>query len=113
MRAAPSRGTALTTGQGLRSPYCPASFWARVKMSTRPGETGSAPMMTLLRMFWGFAVTSSPEPVGQPDAAGPSRRSAVVLGLVPGATAKAPLPAAGTVAGEPCRRNAVPVPPAS
>jgi hypothetical protein len=42
--------------------------------------------------------------------AGPSRRSQIVLGLIPGATAKAPLPACGTIAGEPCRRNTSPVP---
>jgi uncharacterized protein len=42
--------------------------------------------------------------------AGPSRPSQVVLGLIPGATAKAPLPACGTIIGEPCRRNNAPVP---
>ncbi len=30
--------------------------------------------------------------------------------LIPGATAKAPLPACGTIAGEPCRRNTVSAP---
>jgi putative CocE/NonD family hydrolase len=42
--------------------------------------------------------------------ASPVRQSQVVLGLIPRATAKAPLPACGTIAGEPCRRNTVPVP---
>jgi predicted acyl esterase len=42
--------------------------------------------------------------------AGPARPSAVVLGVIPGATARRPLPACGTLAGEPCRRNAAPVP---
>jgi uncharacterized protein len=42
--------------------------------------------------------------------ASPSQRSQAVLGLIPGATAKAPLPACGTIVGEPCRHNTVPVP---
>jgi len=33
-----------------------------------------------------------------------------VLGLIPGATAKAPLPACTTVIDEPCRPNQAPVP---
>jgi uncharacterized protein len=36
--------------------------------------------------------------------------SAVVLGLIPGATAQAPMPACGDVTGEPCRSSQVPVP---
>ncbi len=44
-------------------------------------------------------------------AAAPAQQSQLVLGLIPGATAKAPLPACDTIAGEPCRPNAVPVPP--
>jgi uncharacterized protein len=40
-----------------------------------------------------------------------ARASEVVLGLIPGATAKSPMPACEYVAGEPCRANAVPVPP--
>ena len=43
----------------------------------------------------------------------PSQQSEVVLGLIPGATAKAPLPACKTVIGEPCRPNQTPVPPGS
>jgi hypothetical protein len=43
--------------------------------------------------------------------AGPDRQSAVVLGLIPGATAKAPLPSCGDIAGEECRPNHEPVPP--
>jgi uncharacterized protein len=42
--------------------------------------------------------------------AGPARPSAVVLGVIPGATARRPLPACWTLVGEPCRRNAAPVP---
>jgi predicted acyl esterase len=42
--------------------------------------------------------------------ASPSQRSEVMLGLIPGATAKAPLPACGSVLGEPCRPNRTPVP---
>lgn len=42
--------------------------------------------------------------------AGPSQPSDVVLGLIPGATARAPLPACGSVIGEPCRPNRTPVP---
>jgi uncharacterized protein len=40
----------------------------------------------------------------------PARQSAVVLGVIPGAVAKRPLPACGTLVGESCRRNATPVP---
>lgn len=42
--------------------------------------------------------------------AGPSYRSQVVLGLIPGATARVPLRACGTIAGEPCRPNTAPAP---
>jgi predicted acyl esterase len=58
--------------------------------------------------LWG--LTGPRTPVTDTVYAGPSQRSQVVLGLIPGATAKAPLPACGTIAGEPCRRNTVPVP---
>ena len=57
-----------------------------------------------------WALTSPRTPVTDTVYAGPSQRSQIVLGLIPGATAKAPLPACGTIAGEPCRRNTVPVP---
>ena len=40
----------------------------------------------------------------------PSQQSEVVLGVIPGAIAKAPLPACTTVIGEPCRPNQAPVP---
>jgi len=42
--------------------------------------------------------------------ASPPRQSQVVLGLIPGATAKAPLPSCANIAGEPCRPSTVPVP---
>jgi len=58
--------------------------------------------------LWGLAGRAAP--FTDTVYAGPSRRSQVVLGLIPGATAKAPLPACGTIAGEPCRRNTSPVP---
>ena len=41
---------------------------------------------------------------------GPSQESEVVLGLIPGATARAPLPKCGTIIGEPCRPSQTPVP---
>ena len=40
----------------------------------------------------------------------PSQQSEVVLGVIPGATAKAPLPTCVNVIGEPCRPNQAPVP---
>jgi predicted acyl esterase len=58
--------------------------------------------------LWG--LTGSRAPFTDTVYAGPARPSQVVLGLIPGATAKAPLPACGTIVGEPCRRNTVPVP---
>lgn len=58
--------------------------------------------------LWG--LTSPRTPFTDTIYAGPSHQSQVVLGLIPAATAKAPLPACGTIAGEPCRRNTVPVP---
>jgi hypothetical protein len=42
--------------------------------------------------------------------ASPARPSDVVLGLIPGAAAKKSLPSCADIAGEPCRRNAIPVP---
>jgi uncharacterized protein len=57
-----------------------------------------------------WALTGPRAPFTDTVYAGPSRQSQVVLGLIPGATAKAPLPACGTITGEPCRRNTVPVP---
>lgn len=38
------------------------------------------------------------------------RGADVVLGLIPGARAQAAIPACGSIAGEPCRHNQVPVP---
>lgn len=58
--------------------------------------------------LWG--LTGSRAPFTDTVYAGPCRPSQVVLGLIPGATAKTPLPACGTIVGEPCRRNTVPVP---
>lgn len=58
--------------------------------------------------LWG--LTGPRTPFTDTIYAGPSYRSQVVLGLIPGATAKAPLPACGTTAGEPCRPDTVPVP---
>lgn len=59
--------------------------------------------------YWGLA--GLPAPFQDTIYATPTRQSQIVLGLIPGATAKAPLPACNTIAGEPCRPNAVPVPP--
>jgi uncharacterized protein len=58
--------------------------------------------------LWG--LTAPRTPFTDTIYAGPSHRSQVVLGLIPGATARAPLPACGTIAGEPCRPNTAPVP---
>jgi putative CocE/NonD family hydrolase len=59
--------------------------------------------------YWG--LTGLPGPVKDTIYATPARQSQIVLGLTPGSTAKAPLPACNTIAGEPCRPNAAPVPP--
>jgi uncharacterized protein len=59
--------------------------------------------------YWGLA--GLPAPFQDTVYATPAQQSQVVLGLIPGATAQAPLPACNTIAGEPCRPNAVPVPP--
>jgi hypothetical protein len=56
-------------------------------------------------------LTGLPGPVEDTIYATPAQQSQVVLGLIPQATAKAPMPACGTIAGEPCRPNALPVPP--
>jgi uncharacterized protein len=58
--------------------------------------------------LWG--LTGSTAPFRDTICASPSLQSSVTLGLIPGATAKAPLPACGSLVGEPCRRNALPVP---
>jgi predicted acyl esterase len=58
---------------------------------------------------WG--LTGLPDPIKDTIYASPGQQSQIVLGLIPGTTAKAPLPACNTIAGEPCRPNAVPVPP--
>ena len=55
------------------------------------------------------ALASRASP-GAGGRAGPSRASQVVLGIIPGATARAPMPACGDVNGEPCRRSDTPVP---
>ena len=59
--------------------------------------------------YWG--LTGLPTPFQDTVYATPTQQSQIVLGLIPGATAQAPLPACNTIAGEPCRPNAVPVPP--
>jgi uncharacterized protein len=58
-----------------------------------------------------MGLTGLPDPVKDTIYAAPAQQSQIVLGLIPGATAKAPLPACNTIAGEPCRPNAIPVPP--
>ncbi len=58
--------------------------------------------------LWG--LTSPHTPFTDTIYASPARQSQVVLGLIPGATARAPLPACANIAGEPCRHNMVPVP---
>ncbi len=58
--------------------------------------------------LWG--LTGLPGQFQDSIYASPSRPSEVALGLIPGATAKAALPACGNVADEPCRRNTTPVP---
>jgi predicted acyl esterase len=57
---------------------------------------------------WG--LSGLPAPFSDTVYTGPSQQSEVVLGLIPGATAKAPLPKCGTIIGEPCRPNQTPVP---
>jgi hypothetical protein len=57
--------------------------------------------------YWG--LTGLPSPFQDTIYATPVQQSQIVLGLIPGATAKAPLPVCNTIAGEPCRPNAVPV----
>jgi uncharacterized protein len=59
--------------------------------------------------YWG--LTGLPDPIKDTIYVSPAQQSQVVLGLIPGATALAPLPACDTIAGEPCRPNAIPVPP--
>jgi uncharacterized protein len=59
--------------------------------------------------LWGLTAPSAP--FRDTIYASLARPSAVVLGLIPGATAHGPLPACGSLAGEPCRRNGTPVPP--
>jgi uncharacterized protein len=58
--------------------------------------------------LWG--LTAPRTPFTDTIYASPARPSQVVLGLIPGATARAPLPACANIAGEPCRRNVIPVP---
>ncbi len=58
--------------------------------------------------LWG--LTGLPAHVRDTVYASPSRQSEVVLGLIPGAVAKAPYPACGSVVGEPCRPSTIPVP---
>jgi hypothetical protein len=56
----------------------------------------------------GFAALSTP--AQNTIYEGPSLDTQLVMGLVPDAIAQAPLPACGTVDGEPCRANPVPAP---
>lgn len=58
--------------------------------------------------LWG--LSGLPAQVQDTIYANPSRQSDLVLGLIPGATAEKPMPACGTVIGEPCRPNTTPVP---
>jgi putative CocE/NonD family hydrolase len=57
-----------------------------------------------------FGLSGLPAQLSDTVYASPTQRSQVVLGLIPGATAKAPLPACGSVLGEPCRPSQSPVP---
>jgi putative CocE/NonD family hydrolase len=57
---------------------------------------------------WGFAML--PDPAQDTIYHDPVHVSALVLPLIPGATARAPLPACGTMIGEACRTNNTPVP---
>jgi uncharacterized protein len=57
---------------------------------------------------WG--LSGLPAPFTDTVYTSPAQQSEVVLGLIPGATAKAPLPACGSVIGEPCRPNKTLVP---
>jgi len=59
--------------------------------------------------YWG--VTSPADHFTDTVYASPARPSAVVLGLIPDATARRALPSCADIAGEPCRPNATPVPP--
>lgn len=59
--------------------------------------------------MWG--LTGLPAPFKDTVYATAARPSQIVLGLIPGATAKAPRPACNTIVGEPCRPNATAVPP--
>ncbi len=56
----------------------------------------------------GFAAL--PTPAQNTTYEGPTHDTQLVMGLVPGRAAQAPLPACGTVDGEPCRSNTTPVP---
>jgi hypothetical protein len=58
--------------------------------------------------MWG--LSGLPAQVTDTVYASPAEPSDVVLGLIPGAAARAPLPACGSVLGEPCRANPAPVP---
>jgi uncharacterized protein len=58
--------------------------------------------------YWG--LTGLPGHFTDTIFASPAMPSEVVLGLIPGASAKTPLPSCADIAGEPCRRNTTPVP---
>jgi len=58
--------------------------------------------------LWG--LSGLPEQFSDTVYTSPSQQSEVVLGVIPGATAKAPLPTCVNVIGEPCRPNQAPVP---
>jgi predicted acyl esterase len=57
---------------------------------------------------WG--LSGLPAPFSDTVYTSPSQQSEVVLGLIPGATAKVPLPTCGSIIGEPCRPSPAPVP---
>jgi predicted acyl esterase len=59
--------------------------------------------------LWGLTAPS--QPFRDTIYASSSQPSELVLGTIPGAVAKAPLPTCGTVAGEPCRPGPTRVPP--
>jgi hypothetical protein len=58
--------------------------------------------------MWG--LSGLPAQVTDTVYASPAEPSDLVLGLIPGAAARAALPACGSVLGEPCRANPAPVP---
>ena len=57
-----------------------------------------------------YGLNGLPAPFTDTVYASSAQPSQIVLGLIPGAAAEAPMPACNTIAGEPCRPNTVPVP---